>query len=288
MPPGETETLDRTPLPDRADGAPATPDPLRPADLTDGALKSRTRRDFLVWGAAALAGGGFWEWVRTRDTADGALWPLRRVFRFNEGVAQAVFTDKTGAKELPFGTAKGPPRLNANIGAEGAVDAAAYRLNVAGLAPGDGTAALTLDHVKSLPKTEMTSQLCCVEGWSTFGNWGGVRFVDFLTAHPPKTRSGRPWVPGETGDLPKYVAMTTPSGGYYVGLDIASACHPQTMLCYEIDRAPLSIPHGAPLRLVIPTKYGIKNLKRIGRIELTDTRPDDYWAERGYDWYAGL
>jgi DMSO/TMAO reductase YedYZ molybdopterin-dependent catalytic subunit len=45
--------------------------------------------------------------------------------------------------------------------------------------------------------------------------------------------------------------------------------------------------HGAPLRLVIPVKYGFKSLKRIGTIRFTDTRPPDYWAERGYDWYAG-
>jgi DMSO/TMAO reductase YedYZ molybdopterin-dependent catalytic subunit len=51
---------------------------------------------------------------------------------------------------------------------------------------------------------------------------------------------------------------------------------------------PLESLHGAPLRLVIPVKYGIKNIKRIGSIEYTDTRPADYWAERGYDWYAGL
>jgi DMSO/TMAO reductase YedYZ molybdopterin-dependent catalytic subunit len=45
--------------------------------------------------------------------------------------------------------------------------------------------------------------------------------------------------------------------------------------------------HGAPLRLVIPIKYGIKNLKQIGTIQFTDRRPADYWAERGYDWYSG-
>jgi DMSO/TMAO reductase YedYZ molybdopterin-dependent catalytic subunit len=45
--------------------------------------------------------------------------------------------------------------------------------------------------------------------------------------------------------------------------------------------------HGAPLRLVIPVKYGIKNLKQVGTIRFTDERPPDYWAERGYDWYAG-
>ena len=282
------DDLDRTPQPDRAGGAPATPEPLRPAEMKDAALKSRTRRDFIIAAVAAAAGGGLWQWVRTRGEADGALWPLRRVFQFNEGVAQTLFTDAGRAKELPAGSAQGPPRLNSNIGAQGEVDADAYRLNVIGLAAGDGTASLTLDDVHSLPKTEMTSQLCCVEGWSTFGNWGGVRLVDFLKAHPPKTKSGKPWVVGETGDLPNYVSMATPSGGYYVGLDVASALHPQTMLCYEIDRRPLSVQHGAPLRLVIPTKYGIKNLKRVGAIELTDTRPGDYWAERGYDWYAGL
>ena len=282
------DDLDRTPQPDRADGSPATPEPLRPAEVKDSAFKSRTRRDFLIAAVAAAAGGGLWQWVRTRSEADGTLWPLRRVFRFNEGVAQTLFTDAGRAKELPFGAAEGPPRLNTNIGAEGDIDPDGYRVHVAGLAAGDGTASLTLDDVHSLPKTEMTSQLCCVEGWSTFGNWGGVRLVDFLAAHPPKTKSGKPWVVGETDDLPKYVSMATPSGGYYVGLDVASTLHPQTMLCYEIDRQPPSVEHGAPLRLVIPTKYGIKNLKRVGTVELTDTRPGDYWAERGYDWYAGL
>jgi len=37
-----------------------------------------------------------------------------------------------------------------------------------------------------------------------------------------------------------------------------------------------------------PVKYGIKNLKRIGKIDFSASRPKDYWAERGYDWYAGF
>lgn len=67
-----------------------------------------------------------------------------------------------------------------------------------------------------------------------------------------------------------------------------SALHPQTLLAYEMNGKPLEAGHGAPLRLAIPVKYGIKNIKRIGSIEYTDERPKDYWAERGYDWYAGL
>jgi DMSO/TMAO reductase YedYZ molybdopterin-dependent catalytic subunit len=50
---------------------------------------------------------------------------------------------------------------------------------------------------------------------------------------------------------------------------------------------PLPVEQGGPLRLVTAVKYGIKSIKRIGRITFTDERPADFWAERGYDWYAG-
>ena len=51
---------------------------------------------------------------------------------------------------------------------------------------------------------------------------------------------------------------------------------------------PLDQEHGAPLRLATPLKYGIKQLKRIGVVRFADVRPADYWAERGYDYYAAL
>jgi DMSO/TMAO reductase YedYZ molybdopterin-dependent catalytic subunit len=82
--------------------------------------------------------------------------------------------------------------------------------------------------------------------------------------------------------------MVTPDKEYYVGLDMPGAMHPQTLLAWEMGGAPLEPDHGAPLRLSMPVKYGIKNIKRIGRIEFTDKRPADYWAEQGYDWFAGL
>jgi len=56
--------------------------------------------------------------------------------------------------------------------------------------------------------------------------------------------------------------METPDGQYFVGLDSASAFHPQTLLCYEMDGVDLTSAHGAPLRLIIPVKYGVKNIKR--------------------------
>jgi DMSO/TMAO reductase YedYZ molybdopterin-dependent catalytic subunit len=67
-----------------------------------------------------------------------------------------------------------------------------------------------------------------------------------------------------------------------------SAMHPQTLLCYQMNGKPLEPRHGAPLRLIIPVKYGVKNLKRIGKLYFSNDRPRDYWFERGYDYYCGL
>ncbi|MCM2350910.1 MAG: molybdopterin-dependent oxidoreductase [Bacteriovoracaceae bacterium] len=64
--------------------------------------------------------------------------------------------------------------------------------------------------------------------------------------------------------------------------------HEQTVLAYEMNQHPLRLENGSPIRLIIPIKYGIKSLKRIGRIFFADERPRDYWAERGYDWYSRL
>jgi DMSO/TMAO reductase YedYZ molybdopterin-dependent catalytic subunit len=134
----------------------------------------------------------------------------------------------------------------------------------------------------------MTTELKCIEGWSVVVNWAGCRLIDFAAAFSPETRNGTASdVRNRPRDLVRYVGLETPDGGYYVGMDMASALHPQTLLCYEMNGEPLSIEHGAPLRLVTTVKYGIKSIKRIGRITFTDDRPRDFWAERGYDWYAG-
>lgn len=149
---------------------------------------------------------------------------------------------------------------------------------------------LTLDDIRALPRVEMTTELKCIEGWSTIVNWAGARFADFAARYQPPTREGvgTPDVRRERSqELVRYVGLETPDGGYYVGMDMPSALHPQTLLCYEMNGQPLTPEHGAPLRLVAPVKYGIKHIKRIGRITFTDERPGDFWAERGYDWYSG-
>jgi DMSO/TMAO reductase YedYZ molybdopterin-dependent catalytic subunit len=267
--PAERAPIDETP--------PARDEPLEPR------LRRLSRRGFALGGVAALAGLAGWQWLVTRSDEDGLPWPLRRVLRLNERLAHAAFRTSRSAPEFPRSAAR-QPRVNGQIGIDPTIAPTTWRLRVTG-PPGEGRARLFgLDEIKSLPRVEMTTELKCIEGWSTIVAWAGVRLADLAALTGLATRSARP---GDPRDLLGYAALATPDGGYYVGLEMDSALHPQTLLCYEMDGRPLSPEHGAPIRLVIPVKYGIKNLKQIGTIRFTDERPRDYWAERGYDWYAG-
>ena len=75
---------------------------------------------------------------------------------------------------------------------------------------------------------------------------------------------------------------------YYMSLDLATARHPQTLLATYFNGQPLTVDHGAPLRLLVPVKLGLKNVKAITRITYAAEEPRDYWAERGYSRYDGI
>ena len=251
-------------------------------------MRSQTRRSFVVGGAAILAGWAGWHWLQTRREDGGVAWPLRRALDTNEQLARDYFSAKRLAPDF-HGKAPLEDRVNGDLGLEDPVDIAAWRLSVEGLAGRREPLKVTLDDIRKLPRVEMTTEFKCIEGWSAVMQWAGVRFTDFMAAYPPQTRSGDPLdIMNAPEDLPPYVGMATPDGAYYVGLDVESMLHPQSLLAYEINGAPLTDEHGAPLRLVTPVKYGVKNLKRIGTIRYSRARPADYWAEEGYDWYAGL
>jgi hypothetical protein len=126
----------------------------------------------------------------------------------------------------------------------------------------------------------LVTQFKCIEGWSQIVHWSGVRLADLIAAYPPEL--------GRDAKLPPYVYMETPNGDYYVGYDMHVCLHPQTLLVTEMGGSPLTQYHGAPLRLHSPSKYGYKQIKRIGLIAYTSQQPDDYWTKLGYDWYAGL
>lgn len=254
-------------------------------------VRRKSRRSFLIGGIAAAAGVGAWQWLRTRPGDGGVQWPLRRAHELNESLSRGYFEPERLAPIFPRAAGQ-MPRANGDIGLDEGFDAATWKLRVEGLAAqtsaGGDAVELTLDDIKRLPRVEMVTLLKCIEGWADMGHWVGARFADFAAAYRPAPRRGEsPATLNKPEDLVRYVSLETPGRGYYVGLDMASALHPQTLLVYEMDGQPLTPEHGAPLRLFTPLKYGIKSLKRIGTIRFTDERPADFWAERGYDWYSG-
>jgi DMSO/TMAO reductase YedYZ molybdopterin-dependent catalytic subunit len=251
-------------------------------------MRQHTRRSFLIGGVAAGAGLAGWHWLRSRRNEDGLPWPFRRVLETNQELARDYFRPDRLAPAFPPEAAR-VDRVNGDVGLEQDVDLSGWRLTVEGLARSAERAMLTLDDVKKLPRIEMTTELKCIEGWSVVVRWAGARFSDFVNAYSPASPSDvSVAMPAGRHALPPYVGMETPDGSYYVGLEMESMLHPQTLLCYEMNGAPLTQEHGAPLRLVIPVKYGVKNIKRIGKISYKRHRPADYWAEQGYDWYIGL
>lgn len=251
-------------------------------------MRQQTRRSFLVGGAAALVGSTGWRWLQSRREDDGIPWPFRRALEVNEDLARDYYRRDRWAPDFR-GKAPLEDRVNGDLGLDDPIDLGSWRLSVEGLAGRDEPLELAFDAIRKLPRVEMTSEFKCIEGWSTVVQWAGACFSAFMAAYPPATRSGDPLdLKNNPEDLPPYVGMETPDDGYYVGLDMESMLHPQTLLAYEMNGAPLTQDHGAPLRLVTPLKYGVKNIKRIGTIRYNHNRPADYWAERGYDWYVGL
>jgi len=245
-------------------------------EILEKEFKARSRRGFLMLGLGAAGSYLGWRWLRTRMDEDGIPASFRRVFEFNQAVtARTLFSDKHLAPRFPVSAAQSI-RMNGDYGLDDDVEVETWRLQLTPYLNPSAQQSLRLAQIRQLPKTEHVTQFKCVEGWSTVVHWGGVRLSDFIWHFAPGSEKAR------------YVGLMTPDEEYYVGIDMPSALHPQTLLCYEMNGAPLTGEHGAPLRLVIPVKYGIKNLKRIGSITYTDQRPDDYWAERGYDYYAAL
>src|SRR5437588_3817954 len=246
-------------------GAP-TPDPQPPTPDIDKQVRRMSRRGFFVAGVSAIAAYGGWRWLNHASRIGQTPWPLRRTLETNEKLAEAYFSPKRLSPTFPP-SALTNARINGGIGLSANNDPNTWRLNVAGNA-------LSLADIQAFPKREMITEFRCIEGWSYLAKWSGARLADVMAKFPPPPDA-------------RYVAMETAGREYYVGLDMQSAMHPQTLLAYELNDQPRTWQHGAPLRLAIPVKYGIKNIKRMAAIRYANDRPADFWAERGYDWYAG-
>jgi len=135
---------------------------------------------------------------------------------------------------------------------------------------------LSYDQLLALPRSEQVSDFHCVTGWSVKDvHWAGVRFADLLRAARPLAGA-------------KALTFVSTERPYVDSLTLEEAYLKDAMLAYEMDGKPLSRPHGAPTRVVIPEMYGYKNVKWVERIVVTDRPVDGYWELRGYDRDAWL
>lgn len=233
---------------------------------------------FIGLNAAAYVG---WRWLYNSKPEEpgitaGARKPLRKALNQTELFFQRTFSNNHLVKTYPKSMAAKKVRVNSNIGMDNKDYQPADWVMTVNKSDGK-TLEFTLKDLMALPKTEIVYDFKCVEGWDQIQHWGGVKFGDFIAHFKLEKETAL-----------HYVGLATPNEEYYVGIDMESAMHPQTILAYEVNAQPLPLEHGQPLRLIIPVKYGIKNLKRIGSISFSNERPPDYWAERGYDYYSGL
>jgi len=236
-------------------------------------FRRKSRRSFITGAAGIVGAGVLWNYVQTKsDPVDGIPGVLRNTLEANE----AIWSNFEGRSAPEYDIADASPiQVNGRVGIRADISLAGYTVVVEG-PDGDVLDELPIDHFRDLPQSDMVIEHKCIEGWSNITHWRGARFRDF---HEPYA--------DRIGDA-TYVGLETPDGEYYVGWDLDAILHPQTMLALEQNGEPLDQDHGAPIRLASPNKYGIKTIKRIKTIRYSNDRTADYWAERSYDWYAGL
>jgi DMSO/TMAO reductase YedYZ molybdopterin-dependent catalytic subunit len=130
---------------------------------------------------------------------------------------------------------------------------------------------LSYDDVRRLPATQQVSTFHCVTGWTVHDvHWRGVRLHHILELAAPL----------KTAHALRFVSSEHP---YEDSLTMKQALLPDVMLALDLDGSPLSRPHGAPMRLVIPEMYGYKGVKWVERIEVVAEQPTGYWENLGYD-----
>ena len=148
-----------------------------------------------------------------------------------------------------------------------------WALTVGGLVQKPGE--YKLSQIQALPPMRHNTRHVCVEGWDVIGRFGGARLSDFLNLIGADTSA-------------KFITVAC-ADDYYESLDMATALHPQTLLCYEMYDRPLTREHGAPLRLTMPTKIGYKQAKYLTGLKVTNVLDKvGYWEDQGYSSFYGL
>ena len=168
--------------------------------------------------------------------------------------------------------------------AHAAADFAGWTLSVDGLVK--RALALPMTAIKAMQQRSQITRHDCVEGWSAIGQWKGPQLGQILSM---------------AGLLPSaryavfHCADAFGSSPYYESIDLVDAFHPQTLLAWEMNGEPLTVGHGAPLRLRVERQLGYKQAKYVMRIELRSTLAGlfggkgGYWEDANdYQWYAGI
>ena len=198
---------------------------------------------------------------------------LHAVSRWNDRVQHVLFGPDRLARIYPASRLASQDRFNAFYGAKQVpkLDAASYRLALAG-AVADKRPWHVGDFA-TLPQQSQITRHICVEGWSYIGQWGGPRLGDFLD------RVG--------ADVTRRYVGFECADGYYGGIDMQTARHPQTLIAIARRGHPIEHEFGYPFKIRIPTKLGFKQPKFVTTIYVTDTRPGGFWEDRGYNWFSG-
>ncbi|HEY3380899.1 MAG TPA: protein-methionine-sulfoxide reductase catalytic subunit MsrP [Vicinamibacterales bacterium] len=258
------------------------------SEITDRALYVR-RREFLQRVGLAtigLAAGG----LELDAQSDGSRPPrLSGVRKGSFGTTEALtpYDAVTGYNNFyEFGTDKASPSRTA-----GQLKTNPWTVTVDGECnrPGDY-------HVEDLLKPhaleERVYRMRCVEGWSMVIPWVGVPLGDILKRHEPTSRAS--FVEFTTLHDPRQMpgqrdrVLNWP---YVEGLRLDEAMHPLTILAVGVYGVALPNQNGAPLRLVVPWKYGFKGIKSIVRIRFVDQQPKTAWQQyssREYGFYSNV
>jgi DMSO/TMAO reductase YedYZ molybdopterin-dependent catalytic subunit len=149
---------------------------------------------------------------------------------------------------------------------------------------------LTLAQVQAMPARTQITRHDCVEGWSCIAKWTGVPLATLLDAARP-TAAARFVVFHCMDTIERSLSGLVK---YYESVDLRDAVHPQTILAYGLNDAALPVANGAPLRVRVERQLGYKMAKYLHTIEVVAAVEGfgdghgSYWADRGYEWYAGI
>jgi sulfoxide reductase catalytic subunit YedY len=247
----------------------------------------------------------FSTYVRRRDVMAGALGlaalaalPSRASHAAPAAPGKSPFsTDETPTRKADatsynnfyeFGTSKSDPSANAS-----SLKVSPWSVKIDGLVGKPGTFALE-DLLKPAKIEERIYRLRCVEGWSMVIPWLGFPLADLLGRAEPL--GSAKYVAFETlvrpDEMPGQRGLFQPLPWPYVeGLRLDEAMHPLTILATGMYGDMLPNQDGAPLRLVVPWKYGFKSIKSIGRISLVEKQPPTTWqtsAPEEYGFYSNV